>query len=145
MLRALPRNNHCFFHILLEVSSFYTGISVSFYTNGELMYRIYTDKLHHTWTFRANLERAGEASMSCTQGDMGEGHGSWTLCPVTTASGSDQGPAELARWMDPPPQAEKGWNCRAWSGHQHQDCPQFHMLPQGPTLPTSETPATSIK
>lgn len=36
MLRALPRKNHCFLHILLEVPSFYMGVSALFYTNGEL-------------------------------------------------------------------------------------------------------------
>ena len=50
------------------------GISALFYTNGELMYRIYIDKGYHTQIFRANLGGAGEAMMSGTQGSMG----TWT-------------------------------------------------------------------
>lgn len=41
MLRALPRNNCCLLHILLEVISLYVGISVSlFYPKGEIRDRI---------------------------------------------------------------------------------------------------------
>lgn len=73
MFRALLRKNHCFLYTLLEVPSFYMGISALFYTNGELIYRIYVDKWYHTQIFRAHQGGAEEAMTSGTQDSMWHG------------------------------------------------------------------------